>query len=151
MQIDETDAKIIQALINDARTKLKDMADDCKISITAIKKRIDNLKKNKLVIKPALIPNIEFFGYPLTVLIGVNLEKNQEKHIIELIQKHTKVAGIDQTIGNYDLCLFVFAKSVNDLDKLKQIINRQKGVKTIEVNIWHKIHDNYNNINLQDK
>jgi DNA-binding Lrp family transcriptional regulator len=148
-KIDENDAIILRALIKDARTKLKDIAKECKISSTAVKNRIDNLEKNKIIVKSAMNIFMDDFGYPYMVLIGVNIEKTQEQNIIKIIQEHTKVAGIDQTIGNYDLCLFVFAKSVKEMDELKYTIRKQKGVKKIEINIWNKPHFNYDNIEIR--
>jgi len=147
-QIDEIDAKILQALIKNARTKLKGMAENCEISITAIKRRINKMEKNQLILKSALLLNMDSFGYPVMATIGIDIEQEQEQKIIELVQKHTKVAGINQTIGNYDLCVFVFAESINDLDKLKQRIRKQIGIQNIDINIWHKLHFNYNNITI---
>lgn len=83
------------------------------------------------------------------MLIGVNVDQEHEQEIIKIVNEHTKVAGIDQTIGNYDLCLFVFAKNVKELDKLKQTIRKQKGVKNIEINIWHKMHPKFDNIKIE--
>ena len=148
INIDETDTKILRALIKDARSKLIDLANECGLSSTAVKNRIVRLKKSGLIIKAILLVDMAFFGYPYPVLIGVNLDRKQEENIIELIRKHTKVVGIDQTIGKYDLCLFVFAESINELDKLKYLIRKQKGVRNIEINIWNKIHFNYGNINI---
>ena len=117
-QIDEIDKTILKALIRNARTKLKDIAEDCNVSITAIKRRIDILKKNQLIVKSALLVNMEFFNYPIMATVGINMEQEQEQKIIDFAREHTKVAGINQTIGNYDLCLFVFAKSISELDKV---------------------------------
>lgn len=150
INIDETDTKILRALINDARSKLLDIANECGLSSPAVKHRIDRLKTSGLIVKAALNINMAYFDYPYPALIGVNLEPNQEHNIAKLIRKRTKVAGIDQTIGKYDLCLFVFAKTVNELDELKYLIRKQKGVRGIEINIWNKIRINYTNINLQN-
>jgi DNA-binding Lrp family transcriptional regulator len=150
INIDEIDTKILRALIKNARSKLIDIANECGLSSTAVKNRIERLKESGLIVKAALHINMASFGYPYPALIGVNLEPNQEQNISKLIRKYTKVAGIDHTVGKYDLCLFVFAKNVDELDKLKYLIRKEKGVKGIEINIWNKIHMNYNNINLQN-
>lgn len=150
INIDETDSKILRALIKDARSKLTDIANECGLSSTAVKNRIEQLKKSGLIVRAALNINMACFDYPYPILIGVNVEHDQEHNITKLIRKNIKVAGIDHTIGKYNLCLFVFAKTVNELDKLKYLIRKQKGVKNIEINIWNKIHMNYTNINLQN-
>ena len=147
-EIDEIDAKILLSLINDARSKKTEMAEDCGLTSTAIKNRIELMKANGLIVKSALSVNLSFFGYPFMLLIGVNLLPETENQIIELIKQHTKVAGIDRTMGKYDLCLFVFAENLNDLDRLKNLIKNQKGVTKIDINIWNQFQLNYNNIDL---
>ncbi len=147
-RIDETDVKILQALIGDARSKLKYISDECGVSSTTIINRIDRMKKSGLIEKSVLQINMAFFGYHIPLLIGVNLEPDKEQDIIKFIKRQVKVAGIDKTIGKYDLCIVVFAKSINKLDELKYLIRKQKGVKKIEVNIWNKFHFIFNNIEL---
>jgi Lrp/AsnC family transcriptional regulator for asnA, asnC and gidA len=146
--IDKTDVKILQALIKDARSKRKDIANECGLSSTAIKNRIDRMKKSGLIVKPVLGFNMAFFKYEIPLFIGVNLDPHREYDIIKFIKRQVKVGGINKTIGKYDLCLIVFAKSINELDELKHLIRKQKGVKNIELNIYSKKHFNFDNIDL---
>lgn len=138
-------------LLQDARTRLTDIANDCELSTTAVLNRIKRMKKSGLIIKSALYVNMVYLGFPYLLLIGVNVEPFREPDIVKLIKKHALVAGIDRTLGKYDLCLFVFAKNLDDLDRLKHLIRKQKGVMGIEINIWNKFHFNYGNIKLTYK
>lgn len=150
-RIDNTDAKILQLLLRDARTKLTDIAKECELSSTAVKNRIDYMEKSGLIVKPLLNINMIFFGYKIPLLVGVNLEPSQEESIIKFIKSQVKVAGIDRTIGKYDLCLFVFAENITELDELKYLIRKQKGVTNIEINIWDRFHFNFDNIQFTKK
>jgi DNA-binding Lrp family transcriptional regulator len=148
MKFDEIDGKILRLLLGNSRLKKTKIAKECGLSSTAIINRIDLMKTRGLIIKPALNLNFASFGYFHPVVIGVNLRPNIEQHIIGLINAHTVVAAIDRTIGRYDLCLFVFAKNLKDLDRLKNLVISQEGVNKIEVHIWHEFQLNYTNINL---
>ena len=148
IKMDEIDSRILRVLINDARSKLTNIAKDCKISSTAIKNRIERMKNDGIIVNAALSFNMASFGYPYPALIGVNVDFNEQHKIIELIKEHAKIAAIDQTIGKYDLCLFVFAQSINKLDELKILVRRQKGVEQVDVNIWKKFYLNYSNIKI---
>jgi DNA-binding Lrp family transcriptional regulator len=53
-EIDETDVKILQALIRNDRSKLKEIAIECRLSSTAVKNRIDRMKKNGLIVRSVL-------------------------------------------------------------------------------------------------
>ena len=151
VNLDEVNAKIIRLLIGDSRLKKVDIAKECGLSSVAVINRIGLMKKNGLLVKPFLSLNTAFFGYPHPVLIGINLNPTNEQDIIKLIKKHTIVAGVDKTYGEYDLCLFVFAKNLKDLDRLKNLIVNHIGVSKIDVYIWHEFHLNYSNINLLTK
>jgi DNA-binding Lrp family transcriptional regulator len=148
LNIDKTDAKILQILLRDVRTKLKDIANECGLSSTTIKNRIDRMKENGLMVESVLTFNLAFFKYSLPLLLGVNLIPHREYDIIKFIKRQVTVAGINRTIGKYDLCLIVFAKSINELDELKHSIRKQKGVTNVELNIWSKNHFNFGNIDL---
>jgi DNA-binding Lrp family transcriptional regulator len=147
-KFDEIDGKILKLLIGDSRLKKTDLAKECGLSSVAIINRINLMKKSGLILKPVLSLNMASFGYPYPVVIGVNLDPSIEQEITELIKKHTIVAGIDKTFGENDLCLFVFAKNLKDLDRLKSLVMSKKGVNKIEVHLWDEFHLNYGNINF---
>jgi len=146
--LDQIDSKIISTLIKDARTTLTDLARICKISSPAIKKRVEQLKKNKVIVGSTLTFNLMAFDYSLYALIGLNLEQSNVQKVISLVNENSVVAGIDRTIGHYDLCLFVFSKSVEELDKLKKLLTDEENVRKVEINIWNKFEINYDNINI---
>jgi Lrp/AsnC family transcriptional regulator for asnA, asnC and gidA len=147
---DQIDAKIISTLIKDARTTLTDLAKICKISSPAVKKRIEHMKKNKVIVGSTLNFNLVKFGYPLYALVGLKLEQTDAQKIINIVNEHSIVAGIDHTIGHYDLCLFIFSKSVEELDNLKNLLIDEKNVMDVEINVWNKFDINYNNINIEN-
>jgi len=148
---DEKDMIILRALIRDSRSSLKDIGNECKITANAVKRRIQLLKKNKILIKPVLNINMENFGYKIMAVIGVNVDSNQEKDITNLITKYARVAGIDRTIGEYDLCIFVFAENINKIDDVKKLLTTHNGVDRVEVNIWNEIKLNYDNLSIWNK
>ena len=76
------------------------------------------------------------------------MEPNQEDNITQFIKSKVQVAGIDKTIGKYDLCLVVFAKSINELNDLRYQLKKHKGVKDLELFIWNKNHFNFDNIDF---
>jgi len=148
VKFDEIDGKILRSLIEDSRVNKTEIAKQCGLSSVSIINRINLMSASGMIIKPVLSLNLAYFGYPYPVIIGVNLDPSIEQDIIKLITEHTIVAGIDQTFGEYDLCLFVFAKDLKGLDDLKNILIHQVGVFEIELHIWHDFTLNYSNINL---
>jgi len=138
LELDEIDVKILSALIRDVRTKLKEIAKDCGLTSNAIFKRIKRLKSIGLIVGTTLFPDAKKFGYTQVATIGINLDYAQEDEIVKLILERANANLIDlsSSIGKYDLCAFMFAKSLQELDNITQVIRKHPGVKRIAVNIW---------------
>jgi DNA-binding Lrp family transcriptional regulator len=151
VEIDEIDAKILRELIKDARTKLKDIAKECGLSSNAIFKRVKRLKATGIITGTILYTNLALSGYEYSATIGINLNADQESGVVKLIRKHAKVIALYQSVGKYDLCAFVVAKSMAELDQLKQVIRKHVGIKRIAVNFWDTSNFNFENIELQVK
>jgi DNA-binding Lrp family transcriptional regulator len=146
MKFDEIDSIIVRSLMNDARSSLSKIAKECHLSVTAIKKRINKLEEKGIICKAVLTPNMASFGYPYSVFVGINMNSLTEDDVIRLIKNHNKIAGIEKTIGRYDLCLFIFSKSVEELNKLKNLLIQMEGVYNVDINIWGKTIQNIDNI-----
>lgn len=151
VEIDEVDVKILRELIKDARTKLKDIAKDCGLSSNAIFKRVKRLKATGVITGTILYTNLELLGLRYPATIGINLEPDHELKIAKLIRKHANLIAVNPCFGKYDLCAFVMAKSISQLELLKEIIRKQPGVRRIAVNFWDKAYFNLENVGLQPK
>ena len=138
VELDEIDVKILGALIRDVRTKLKDIAEDCGLTSNAIFKRIKHLKSSGVIVGTTVYPDAREFGYTHVATVGINLDYGQEDEIFELFLERAKTNLIElsSSIGKYDLCAFMLAKSLQELDSITQAIRRHPGVKRIAVNIW---------------
>jgi Lrp/AsnC family transcriptional regulator for asnA, asnC and gidA len=151
VEIDEVDIKILRELIKDARTKLKDIAKKCGLSSNAIFKRVKRLKTAGVITGTILYIDLKLFGYEYPATIGINLKANQYSHVSKLIRKHAILIALNPSFGRYDLCAFVVAKSIEQLENLKENIRKQQGVRRIAVNFWDKPYFNFENIDLQPK
>lgn len=146
-KVDKINATILRELVEDSRVKLKEIAEKCGVTPVAVKKRIRLLQKKGIIVECILIKNMTQFGYPIDALIGINLLSNQNiNEITDAIQEDCQVYGIDKTFGEYDLCVYVFAKSVSDLDNVKTSLLNQKTIDNFEINIWNTVKVNYKNI-----
>ena len=152
VELDEIDVKILGALIRDARTKLKDIAEDCGLSSNAIFKRIQHLKKLGVIVGTTLFFDVAKFGFMCVANIGINLDYAQETEVIKLIQERARPNTIElsSSIGEYDLCAFMLTKSINELDSITQAIRKHPGVKRVAANIYvSRPHFFLKNLDLQ--
>ena len=151
MEIDEVDSKILRMLIKDARTNLKVIANECGLSANAIHKRVKRLKAAGVITGTIVFIKPELFGLEQAATVGINLEPSQELNVTDLIRKVAYLIHIDRSLGKYDICAFVAAKNMKQIEMLKETIRKHTGVKRIAVNFWSKTYFNYDNIGLKPK
>jgi DNA-binding Lrp family transcriptional regulator len=153
VEIDEIDAKILRALIKDARTRLKDIAKECGVSSNAIFKRVKRLKEAGVMKRATLLTNLSCLGYTHPATIGVSLNPDQEERVTKLIQnrRDLNLVALSQSVGKYDLFISLIAKSVDELDDLKDAIMKEHGVAHVSVNFWIRPRFNFENVSLNPK
>ncbi len=152
VEIDETDVKILNMLINDARTRLKDIAKECGTSSVSVLNRIKRMRNLKLIIGATLYPQVGAIGMPIIATIGINIDGNYDQEIIRLIDEQSFLVEPSPSVGEYDLCALVFAKSIGDLDKIACTIRERFAARTVTINVWSGIPTmNFQNIDLRPK
>jgi DNA-binding Lrp family transcriptional regulator len=150
VEIDEKDAKILGILVEDARTRLKDIARECGMSSVSVLNRIKRLKKLKVITGATLFPDIGKLGFPIVTTIGVILDGNQGDEVIRVIGEQTNLVEPSSSIGKYDLCALVFAENISELNKVAQAVRKKFGAREVALNIWSgSPHMVFENIDLR--
>lgn len=151
VKIDEIDAKILRMLIKDARTNRTTIARNCGLSANAVHKRLKRLKAAGLITGSILFVNPQPFGLNQSATIGINLDPGQESKVTDLIRKFAYLIHIDRSLGKYDICAFIIAKDMAQIEELKETIRKQQGVRRIAINFWGRAYFNLGNIGLKPK
>jgi len=131
VKIDEIDVKILKALLKDARTSFTDIARDCGVSTAAIVERFYKLKRFGVIAGSSIRVDLEKFGYKFRLLIDVNIDGGYESQIVENCKKMIDSFSCYQVIGKYDLHAVVYIKSFDEIEQIRNMIKRQKGVRRV--------------------
>ena len=132
-KIDETDIKILKALLRDARTNFADIAKECNLSITAITQRYRKMKQNGIITGTTLIINPKNSRDQHFISIDIKAESCYEKSIIEGIKKFPRIRVCFKIIGKYDIHASMKVESLEKIDQIKNKIKQQKGMLEIEI------------------
>ena len=152
VKIDEIDEKILRSLIRDARTRLKDIAEECNVTSVSVLNRMKRLKKLGVITGATLYIRPDLLNLPIIAKIGINLDPNHanESKIVKCVDEQTNLVEPSASIGKYDLCALVFAENVSELDRVVYAVKRRFGMRKIIVNIFsNNPHFLFENINLQ--
>lgn len=150
--IDALDVKILNILIKNARTRLKDIAKQCKISDVSVLKRIKRLKTLKVITGATLLVNAAALDCPIVAFMGINFNGNQEQAIERLMNQYTNLVEISTSVGKYDLCALVYANNLTQLDEIASSIREGFGAREVALNVWsYPAKFTFENVELQQK
>jgi DNA-binding Lrp family transcriptional regulator len=108
MVLNETDMKILQVLLEDARFSSRQVAKKVGVSVGTVLSRIKRMEENGLIKGYSVIMNHERLGYELTVVMEVTVSKGR------LIEMENEIAKIPNVCTVYDVTgltdAFIIAK-----------------------------------------
>jgi len=97
MVLNETDMKILQVLLEDARFSSRQVAKKVGVSVGTVLSRIKRMEENGLIKGYSVIMNHERLGYELTVVMEVTVSKGR------LIEMENEIAKIPNVCSVYDV------------------------------------------------
>ncbi|MEM0048955.1 MAG: Lrp/AsnC family transcriptional regulator [Candidatus Bathyarchaeia archaeon] len=119
--MDQIDLQILRILKENSRTKYVDIAKAVGLTEGAVRRRIKQLKENGIIKKFTVETSIELEGL---VLIETDVAKTKE--VVERVKKiGDKVFEVS---GEYDIAVFVWAYTVEELNSKIDEIRRLPGV-----------------------
>jgi DNA-binding Lrp family transcriptional regulator len=108
MVLNDTDVKILQALLEDARFSSRQIAKKVGVSVGTVLSRIKRMEEDGLIKGYSVIMNHEKLGYELTVVMEVTVSKGR------LIEMENEIAKIPNVCSVYDVTgltdAFIIAK-----------------------------------------
>lgn len=133
-KVDNLDRKILNIIMNNARTPSKDVAIVCGVSRAAIHQRIQRLIEMGVIIGSGYDVDPKKLGYNTCTYVGVKLEKGyMYRGVVADLDKIPEVVECHFTTGPYSMLIKVFARDNQHLmELLNDRIQHIKGVTETE-------------------
>ena len=128
--MDYKDRTIILKLMENARTPKTKIAKIIGVSETAVRKRILNLEKNKIILGYRAIINYKKANMFVS-LTGVDVKPENIWKVIEMLKGVEEIRSIMLTSGDHTIMVEVIAKSLDELLKLHDKISGFDGVERV--------------------
>lgn len=105
-QLDETDRRILAALIKDARTPYLEIARECGISGAAIHQRVRKLEENGVITGSRLLVKPSAIGLQVCVYVNIALsEADKYQEVVSELKKIPEIAECHFVTGRYTLLI----------------------------------------------
>ena len=120
-KVDNSDKKILNIIMNNARTPSKDIAIVCGVSRAAIHQRIQRLIDMGVIVGSGYQVNHKKLGYNTCTYVGVKLEKGSlYRDVVVDLEKIPEVVECHFTTGPYSLLIKLYAR---DNQHLMELLN----------------------------
>jgi Lrp/AsnC family transcriptional regulator for asnA, asnC and gidA len=133
--LDELDRQIAKILVHNARTPLKQIADQLGVSIKKVIQRYNKLRGSLLTVS-AITVDLKKLGYKAMMNILIKAANKSEVPQIwaQLLEIPNIVVTI-RIIGNYDLLVICVLEDFQDLFKLSEKVSRIEGIDKADIHL----------------
>jgi DNA-binding Lrp family transcriptional regulator len=115
MDLNETDIRILQGLLEDARFSSRQLAKKVGVSVGTVLSRIEKMKRAGIIKGYSAVLDHEKLGYELTVVTEITVSKGRLVETEQEIAKIPNVCGVYDVTGLTDAVIIAKFKSREDL------------------------------------
>jgi Lrp/AsnC family leucine-responsive transcriptional regulator len=134
--LDDADYRLLELLQEDARTPMSKLAELVDLSEPACYRRVQRLKREKVIEREVAVVSPRTMGWPLTMIVLVTLERERAATIDQFIRKLQGVPEILEAwyvTGDYDFALKVVAQDMESFEVLtRDVLYADNFVKTFK-------------------
>ena len=122
-KLDDTDRTILRRLQADSRARLDDLSAEAGISVATVQRRLKALRDSGVIADDILVIAPEAFGFAMTFLIMVELERERLDQLDAFRRKVKAEPQVQQCYyitGEADFALIALARDMQDYQLLTQ-------------------------------
>lgn len=135
-KIDEIDAKILEALLKEARTTFTDMSKECDISVGAVRARFKRLQREGVINGAIMQVNPHSLGYKCVCDMIIKTDPGKEKELMEFMTKKPYPKVIFGPRGRYTMDIVSALPTIKDLREVMEELEASPYIKHVESLIW---------------
>ncbi|MBL8266530.1 Lrp/AsnC family transcriptional regulator [Steroidobacter sp.] len=137
-KLDAADFRLLELLQEDARMPMAKLAELVDLSEPACYRRIQRLKRDRVIEREVAVIAPRTMGWPLTMIVLVTLERERTAILDQFIRKLQSVPEIVDAwyvTGDYDFALRIVARDMESFERMTRDVlyadNFVKNFKTL--------------------
>jgi len=136
-KIDETDARILKSLLKESRTTFTEIAQDCEISVGAVRMRFERLKREGVITGAIMQVNPRVIGYNFVANLRIATTIEKEKEVLDFLK--SKPYTVMSAIGPFwknNIGTFIVLPSMEKIARIQEELESNRNVRGIETLFW---------------
>ena len=135
MQLEETDKKILNIIVENSRLSLRQIAKKVDVSVATVMNHIKKLEKEKVIEKYTTKLDYEKIGYDVEVMIELRISKGRLFEVEKKIAAHPNVFAIYDVTGAYDAVILARFPTRRQMDNFLKKIQTYEFVERTETKL----------------
>ncbi|MBI5148350.1 Lrp/AsnC family transcriptional regulator [Candidatus Pacearchaeota archaeon] len=124
MKIDNTDKKIINALIDNSRLSCREISRKLRLNVVTVLNRMRKLEKEGILKKYTAEVDYKKIGYDIEVAIDIKISKGRLFEVEKKIASHPNVFLVYDLTGESDALIFARFPSTQEMDNFLKDIQK---------------------------
>lgn len=129
-ELDEVDTSILRLLRKNSRMSYQEMSRKTGISDATIQHRLKRMKERGAINCFTVIANPDMTGFAVTAIMLVQTDTEKHDEAKNALSKLAEVSEVYSVLGEYDLYIKVWARSLEELNRT--INDRIRSIEGIE-------------------
>ncbi|MED5271576.1 MAG: Lrp/AsnC family transcriptional regulator [Candidatus Thermoplasmatota archaeon] len=129
MSLDEIDRKLIEALMNNSRSSMRQLAAKLDVALGTIRNRLERLEKEGVIKGYNVVLDPAKVGWEMTVIVGLRITKGKMIDVQKRIAEDPRVFLVYDVTGDYDSFVIAKVQNTDDLNDLTKGVLTSKGIE----------------------
>jgi len=135
LELDKIDHKILEYLLQDARTPFSTIADRLGVSTDTVSKRYVKLKRRRIIRFTTLFLDISKIGGNMSACLNIATETGHSSEVENRLREFSEIFVLGKTFGTFDFFALVSTPDLESLDQLRDKISSIHQIKLCDVSI----------------
>jgi len=135
IEIDDTDKKILNLLMDDSRLSYRKIAQKVGVSVATVMNRVKRLEKTGVITKYTIGVKYSFIGYDMQIIMDVRVSKGKLYEVEEKIAKHPNVFAVYDNTGPFDATIIAKFKDRRSADTFIKQVQKYDFVERTETKL----------------
>ena len=135
MELDETGKRILNAVIENSRLSLRQIAKKIGVSVATVMHRLNRLEDEKIIKRYAASLDYEKIGYDIEVIIEVRISKGRLLDVEKKIAVHPNVFAVYDVTGAFDAIILARFRNRRQMDNFLKKLQTYEFVERTETKL----------------
>ncbi|MFD1586114.1 HTH-type transcriptional regulator Lrp [Halorientalis brevis] len=127
MTVDDTDRRIVNALLKDGRASSRDIAAEAGVAATTVTKRLSALEDRGIVDSYHPAVDYDALGYDVTAVFRLGVKGSGLAPVVDRLRDHDQMVGVYEVTGSHDVIAIGKFDSTDELNtEIKDLLTNPK-------------------------